>query len=248
MTVPESSLPAHDAFSAPTRAFELASIVAAAALLVVHVVIVSAAPQALSWWTVPVIGAGMLSADFLSGIVHWGADTWGSETMPVLGRRLLRPFRVHHVNPEDFLRRHWIDTNGDVAFLVTVVLVAVLFVPVSSAPSAATRVFLVALCAVGLPTNQVHQWAHQTNPPRVIAWLQQRGLLLNRTDHARHHEPPYVTNYCIATGWCNGALVACNFFSRMERIVQRVTGLTPRHDEIRFLADIAEQPHSPTTD
>ena len=32
-----------------------------------------------------------------------------------IGPRLLVPFRVHHVNPEDFLRRRFVDTNGEVA-------------------------------------------------------------------------------------------------------------------------------------
>ena len=32
-----------------------------------------------------------IAADLVSGIVHWTADTWGSEMMPVVGRRFLRP-------------------------------------------------------------------------------------------------------------------------------------------------------------
>ena len=68
----------------------------------------------------------MAAADFGSGLVHWAADTWGRDDLPVIGRRLLVPFRVHHVNPDDFLRRRFVDTNGDVAFLAVPVLLGAL--------------------------------------------------------------------------------------------------------------------------
>jgi plasmanylethanolamine desaturase len=188
----------------------------------------------LRWWAPFVALAGAVFADFVSGVVHWTADTWGRETMPILGRRFLRPFRVHHVNPDDFLRRDFIDCNGDVAMVVIPFLTAAWFIPLHLLSGQIAAVFLVAFCSAGLPTNQVHQWAHMRRPPRWVRQLQDWGLILSRREHQRHHAPPYVQNYCIAAGWCNRPLTAIDFFRRIERILTRVTGWQSRSDDKAF--------------
>jgi plasmanylethanolamine desaturase len=199
-----------------------------------------------SWWLPFVVLAAMGLADFVSGVVHWVADTWWSETMPILGQRFLRPFRVHHVNPDDFLRRDFIDCNGDVAMLTLPLLLSAFFIPLSGELSRLAAVAVVAFSAAALPTNQVHQWAHMRPPPRLICGLQRCGLLLSVRQHQRHHTTPYVMNYCIATGWCNRPLTAINFFSALEWAVSRCTGLQPRQDDRTFAAQLGgptrEQP------
>ena len=82
----------------------------------------------------------------------------------MLGRRFLRPFRVHHVNPADFLTRDFIDCNGDVAMLNIPFLVAALALP-DTPTGMGVSLALLAFAAVSLPTNQVHQWAHMPSPP-----------------------------------------------------------------------------------
>ncbi len=227
-------LPQHDALSWLTRAIEVTCIAVALALLTWHGVRFMRMTGDGAWWLWLVAAAGMLSADFASGFVHWTADTWGKETMPILGRRFLRPFRVHHVNPDDFLLRDVIDTNGDVAGLVIPFLAAAFLIPLDAPWGRAAAVWLVAFCLCGLPTNQVHQWAHMGQPPRWVDWLQRRGILLNRAAHARHHTAPYVANYCITTGWCNAALTSLGVFRRLEQIVTRATGLPARGDDGAF--------------
>ena len=231
-----TSPPGHDAIGSLTRTIEVCSLAAAALLLAAAIVRILIGGLLLHWWSPLVVVTAALAADLVSGLVHWTADTWFSETMPVLGRRFLRPFRVHHVNPEDFLTRDFVDCNGDVAMLNIPTLIAALIVPVTSEEGSAIALALAVFAAVSLPTNQVHQWAHMPSPPAAVLWLQRRGAILSIEDHGRHHRAPYVANYCIATGWCNRWLTAVDFFPRCERLVTNVFGLEPREDEQTFEA------------
>ena len=231
-------LPMLEQTSAARRFFSILSIVTAGSLLTAGIVRLLNGIGQFDWVLLAAAGGGMLLADFLSGLIHWSADTWGKETMPVIGHRLLHPFRVHHVNPDDFLRRSFIDTNGDVAFVAIPVLAASFWVPLGSLGNNSLSVFLVALCAIGVLTNQVHQWAHMPSPPVLVRVLQDCGIILSRHAHEKHHSPPYTASYCIATGWCNRPLQAIGFFSRMERVVSFLTGLRPREDEAGFPADL----------
>src|SRR5712691_1808621 len=185
------------------------------------------------WWVPLAFVGGTTAADFGSGLIHWGADTWGRDDLPVIGHRLLLPFRVHHINPEDFLRRRFIETNGDVAFLAVPVLLGFLAVPLETVWGGPIAVCGFAFCGVGMMTNQIHQWAHMRSPPRPIRALQDCGLVLGRAEHAAHHERPYDANYCITTGWCNRPLEAIGFFRRLEAMIS-LTGVLPRHDDRRY--------------
>jgi ubiquitin-conjugating enzyme E2 variant len=227
-------LPGHDAISRTTRALEIGSLGVAFALLLANIAHVFATGLLVHWWAPIIVLVSAVAADFVSGLVHWTADTWFSETMPVLGRRFLRPFRVHHVNPDDFLRRDVIDCNADVAMLNIPILAAALMVPVGTDVGAAASLAFATFAAVSLPTNQVHQWAHMPVPPAPIRWLQRHRLILSIEDHARHHHEPFVTNYCIATGWCNRWLSATRFFPSCERLITQLSGVEPRADEKRF--------------
>ena len=226
--------PRHDEFSFLRRAWSVLCLATAAGLLVWNVVRIGSSPHVLQWWLPFAVLAGMIAADFVSGVVHWAADTWGSETMPIIGRRLLHPFRVHHVKPDDFLRRQFIDTNGDVGMLMAVPFAASLWIPLDATANCVLAIFVTAFCGVGLFTNQVHQWAHMPAPPAVVRALQDWGIILGRQAHQRHHDHPYDTNYCIATGWCNRPLAAIDFFRRLERLMSCVTGVQPRADDRRF--------------
>lgn len=196
------------------------------------------------WWVPLAAAAGLAAADFGSGMIHWAADTWGRDDCPLIGPRLLVPFRVHHINPDDLLRRRFIDANGEVAAVTVPVLLMLIAMPIEHTWGGVVAVFGLALCGLGSLTNQIHQWSHMPSPPAPVRVMQACGLLLGRDEHAAHHNRPYDRHYCITTGWCNRPLEAIGFFRRLESAITSLTGLTPRHDdrryETRFGAAVAE--------
>jgi hypothetical protein len=46
---------------------------------------------------------------------------------------------------------------------------------------------VVAFSVTGLPTNQVHQWAHMRRPPRWVRWFQACGVILAAALTGQHH-------------------------------------------------------------
>jgi len=232
--IPSAALPGIDASTGAQRLFWQASLVAAFAALAILGVRIAARIDLWQWWVPAVFASGILLADFGSGLVHWGADTWGRDDLPVIGPRLLVPFRVHHINPEDFLRRNVVDTNGDVALIAIAPIVALVMLPLDNAWQQVAAIGGFGLCGAGMLTNQIHQWAHMPSPPAAIRFLQDAGMILGRPEHATHHDRPYDAHYCITTGWCNRPLDALGFFRRLERAITRLTGARPRHDDERY--------------
>ena len=215
------------------RLFSVASIAAAISLLGMLAMRVWV-EVGWHWWTLPALIAGVAVSDFVSGLIHWGADTWGDDDLPVIGRRLLKPFRLHHVDPDDLVRRNFVDANGDSTFLSIPMLVLWLVMPLETIGAALAVTFGAGLCGVGMWTNQIHQWAHMPSPPRLIRLLQDAGVLLGRDDHAGHHRGTFDRHYCITTGWWNRPLEAMAFFRRLESAITAVTGVRAREDDRRY--------------
>lgn len=181
--------------------------------------------------TLLAFGLGMVFADFLSGLVHWGCDTWGSIDTPLLGRTVIRTFREHHIDAKAITRHDLIETNGSTAVFGSVPALCAGLLPYETSRWAW---FVAAVCVSATLfvtfTSQIHKWAHEDQPPRLVALLQNTGILLSTPHHDGHHTPPYVKNYCITTGWMNRPLEAIQFFPVLERVIEKITGTPPRYD------------------
>lgn len=225
----ESHSPPMDNSSGPAmRAFETASLLTAVGLVAAHAVRFVLTPDP-PWWAAAVaVALALPAADFLSGLIHWAGDTWGRATSRWVGPRFLVPFRYHHLHPRAMLASRFVTTNGDSALASSVILAAAFLIPFPSAGVVA--VFVAALGMWGLPTSQIHKWAHHPRPPRAVRWLQRAGLIMGPAHHRRHHRPPFAGHYCITTGWCNPLLERLRFWRALEWVVTRLTGLKPRDE------------------
>ncbi|MCA9586990.1 MAG: fatty acid desaturase family protein [Myxococcales bacterium] len=237
-------------YTAGHRAYEIGGIIVSMTAATWLCVRVASCPRLSGWWVPLAMLVGILTADFVSGFVHWAFDTWGSVDTPVFGRLAIRTFRHHHVDQKAITRHDFIETNGHnfglstilgVTGLLTVQSETATMVGTFVGMSLIAGIFFVAL------TSQVHKWAHMDHPPAVVAFLQRTRLVLSPEHHSLHHSAPYNRNYCITVGWMNGPLRAVRFFETLERVITAVTGWVPREDDIGKDAALAtvEEPVSP---
>lgn len=171
-----------------------------------------------AWWILPVGAlAGLLLADFASGLLHWFCDRFLAATTPGIGPLLIAPFREHHERPHGIVAHDLLELHGNSAIPVLAALLALPLLPSWTLLQATALCFL---CA-SLATNQCHKWAHDPAPPRAARWLQSRHLILPPAVHGRHHAGGFDRSYCMTTGWLNPLLDRIGFFPALERRLGR---------------------------
>ncbi|MDH5198918.1 MAG: fatty acid desaturase family protein [Gemmatimonadota bacterium] len=182
------------------------------------------------WHLLALAIAGYIVADLVSGLVHFLADNFGSETTPFFGPGFIRPFREHHTDPRGIVAHGFVTANGNNALVSLPFLAfAALLLPVGeSAWAHLLGGFLLFMMLAVFVTNQFHKWAHMESPPRLARWLQASGLILSREHHDVHHTEPHNAHYCITIGLWDPLLERTHFFERLERGMRRwVPGLDP---------------------
>jgi ubiquitin-conjugating enzyme E2 variant len=204
--------------------------------------------QTHPWVLAAGVLAGFVMADFVSGFVHWMADTWGAADMPVLGKSLVRPFREHHVDQKAMTHHDYIETNGANCLVSLPVAAGVLFIPLDVTGWVTFGLFwfvcIGSMVFFVMWTNQIHKWSHlePEETPLALKILQKLYLVLPAGHHQLHHKAPYDRYYCITTGWLNWPLTKLNFYRRSERLVTALFGLVPRRDDIGLKAALQMAP------
>ncbi|PRP79919.1 hypothetical protein PROFUN_12408 [Planoprotostelium fungivorum] len=186
--------------------------------------------------------AGMVLADIYSGLVHWGADTWGGLETPFVGETFIRSFREHHVDPFRITMHDMVETNGDNCLTT----LPILFLLALHTPKGDLgEIFVISfLCSTAIwisLTNQIHKWAHMRQAPGWINLLQNSHFLLSKKDHQLHHHTPFDRYYCITTGWLNPVLGSIGFWKRMENSISMLLGVKPRADDAVWTVQVTDK-------
>jgi ubiquitin-conjugating enzyme E2 variant len=168
--------------------------------------------------------ATVAAADLVSGTVHWIEDAYARPGVPLLGRLAEDNLR-HHARPRDFLAKSWWESSWDL-MLVSAAVIA-------GAAALGWLTWHVVLFAVLVTNaNQIHKWAHMSRSelPRAVHWLQRACVLQSARHHGRHHAGRRDSHYCVITNFVNPLLEEVGLWARLERTVERLTGVR-RRDE-----------------
>lgn len=176
--------------------------------------------------------SGQLLADFVSGVVHWGCDTWGRVDIPILGP-FIGSFREHHIDPLKMVRKPYHATNGNNCGLAFISICIMHYLEQIGQFQFVIGTYSFAI-GVAL-TNQFHKWSHMPGSklPAAVRILQKSGLILSFHHHHKHHIE-HLSHYCITNGWMNEPLEKLNFWRNAEWIINKLTGAVPREDELEW--------------
>ena len=156
--------------------------------------------------------ASLLIADFITGIMHWAEDTWlAPGKSKLLDAYVVADNIDHHRHPGKIRAGNYWATNRVCITLAGVATVVLLLFHVTLWEP----YLIVALLS---QSNQVHLWAHTSQPPRPVAWLQRIGMLQSTKHHAAHHKNPYASRFCTMTGYLNPILDRAGFWRALESI------------------------------
>lgn len=163
-----------------------------------------------------------LAADLITGAVHWWQDTYGNPHWPILGKYVVKPNLVHHVDPRAMIRiSYWKRVGASV--VAGAIIIGLLW--------ACNRCSWQAIVGVIFATqgNEIHAMGHRTDKEngRIILFLQKIGIIQRRKTHGWHHKAPYDTNFCVMTEFLNPLLNRIDVWNKLEWFVHTVFRIRP---------------------
>lgn len=178
------------------------------------------AVELLTWFAA--VFAGLLLADFASGLIHWIIDRYCDPRLPIAGPYFVGLIHEHHRRPHAMFGLSFFVNNA--GFVIIVGGLFLVFALLGWLNTATLSAFAFGACA-----NQVHMWAHKR--PKfggsVIAALQRVGVFQSPRHHGVHHGPDPTAHYCLITNFVNPVIDRVHLWARLEWVLEHVFGLPP---------------------
>jgi hypothetical protein len=175
--------------------------------------------------TLATLASSWVLADLGSGVLHWSVDNYGNGRTPIMGG-IIAAFQGHHSSQWTITERAFCNNVYKLCIpfgIPTVALLSLLAGP--SHPM--VSFFFTIFCSMEILSQEFHKWSHMTksqlNP--FILGMQNAGLTIGRSPHAKHHIAPFMGNYCIVSGFCNELLDKSGFFRKLERVIYAINGV-----------------------
>mmetsp|Transcript_38457 Transcript_38457/g.53561 ORF Transcript_38457/g.53561 Transcript_38457/m.53561 type:complete len:261 (+) Transcript_38457:240-1022(+) len=184
----------------------------------------------------------MVISDVITGLMHWGFDTWGTIETPVFGA-FIRSFREHHLDAAEMCNHDFVETNADSALGSVPVLFYFVFVAPTSTIGWGFYSILIWTSLLTTLTNEFHKWSHLRKRNAIVAFLQDWHIILPPRHHHVHHTSPHDEYYCITNGWMNPVLEKVNFWKNLETAITKLTGAIPREDDFSWCDIPASKAH-----
>jgi ubiquitin-conjugating enzyme E2 variant len=186
----------------------------------------------LSGVTWPYIVAGILggylTADFASGLIHWGMDTWFDQA--VFGRAVAIA-REHHTHPQHILAYGFLEhaTLGSAPSAVFIGLAVLLTAGCAISPLSYCFVIIWLITSTCLFFGtSFHNLGHRRPRSAFIRVAQKMHLIISPEHHWVHHRDDQVVRYCVINGWANHPCDRLHVWRRLEWLVRTLTGAVPR--------------------
>ena len=200
--------------------------------------LLNARETSVSWPVLTaLVVAGLFLGDLFTGFVHWGTDTWFDEVQLT---RVVSIAREHHLFPHHIVGYGFRDYVGYTSWPAVLFFGPILPWLLVSEPS--TLIFgsvLVCgeICVLSFFGTHFHRFGHRRSDNPLVRFLQRAHLLITPQYHSLHHEgTTHETHYCVVNGWANVVCDAIGFWRGLEKLVHRLTGAVPRHNDKEWLA------------
>lgn len=168
--------------------------------------------KVFTWiWTVFQIFLLWITADFITGFIHWWEDTYGNPKWPIIGKYVVEPNLIHHKNPAIMLAGSYWNRINTSFFAVVLVGGTFWWIGLRSWQLIVCLLF----CVQG---NEIHAMSHRPDKAngKLVLFLQKTGILQSKKTHRWHHKAPYETNFCIMSDFINPILNRIEFWRKLE--------------------------------